>query len=294
MPAESQSDNRYIIDAESPTEMARLMRFDQITTRTMGGPLAEQPESSISQMHNILDLACGPGGWVLDVAFAHPEIEVAGIDISRIMVNYANARAISQKRTNASFEVMDVTKPLDFPDGAFDLVNARFLINVFSKDHWPALMKECVRILRPGGILRWTEADTFGLSNSPAGERIMSLALQAEWRAGYTFSPDGRTNGINPVLARMMRQAGIHNIQRKAHVLDYSAGTDAWGDMYENARIGCELMRPFLLKLKVISEEDLDQLIRQMLIEMNSEEFCGIWCFVTTWGNKPAIQDDQA
>jgi hypothetical protein len=61
--------------------------------------------------------------------------------------------------------------------------------------------------------------------------------------------------------------------------------------MYENARIGCELMRPFLLKLKVIAEEELDQLLQQMLIEMHSEDFCGIWYFSTTWGNKPAVQD---
>ncbi|HLI88348.1 MAG TPA: methyltransferase domain-containing protein [Ktedonobacteraceae bacterium] len=287
MSTDPSEQNSYIIDAEDPAEMARLIQFDRVTTKAMGGPLAEQPEATLAQLRNVLDLGCGPGSWVLDVAFALPDCEVAGVDISRTMINYANARARSQKLTNASFGVMDVTQPLDFADNSFDLVNARFLINVFHKDHWPMLMKECVRILRPGGILRWTETDRFGLSNSPAGERLMALALEAEWRAGYTFSPDGRSNGITPMLGLLMRNAGIVNIQQKPHLLDYSAGTEAWQDMYDNARVGAALMRPFLTKLGVISEAEFDQLYQQAMTEMQAPDFRGLWYYMTAWGNKP-------
>ncbi len=42
----------------------------------------------------------------------------------------------------------------------------------------------------------------------------------------------------------MMNKAGIENVQETAHILNYSAGTEAWQSMYDNARIGLELMRP--------------------------------------------------
>ncbi len=287
MASEERSNNSYIIDAENPAEMARLIQFDRTTTDAMGGVLTEQPASALAAIHNVLDLGCGPGGWVLDVAYEHPDIEVQGVDISKTMVNYANTRARTQGRANASFRAMDVTRQLAFPNATFDLVNARFLINVFHRDHWPVLMKEAVRILRPGGLLRWTETDRFGLTNSPASERMMALALEAEWHAGYTFSPDGRSNGITPVLGRLMSKAGIQNIQQKAHVLNYSAGMEAWQGMYDNARIGLELMRPFLVKAGLIEEAEMDRLYQQAMIEMMSEDFCGVWYYMTAWGSKP-------
>src|SRR5579884_1065663 len=93
--------NSYFFDPESPEEMARLINLDRITTRAMGGPLSGLSNEEVAGLHNVLDLGCGPGGWVLDVAFEHPDVEVAGVDISRTMVDYANARARSQELTNA-------------------------------------------------------------------------------------------------------------------------------------------------------------------------------------------------
>src|SRR2546421_6673892 len=60
----------YVIDAESPAETARLMKQDRLLTECMGGVFPEGVDLSPST--SILDLACGPGGWALDVAFAYP------------------------------------------------------------------------------------------------------------------------------------------------------------------------------------------------------------------------------
>jgi hypothetical protein len=70
MTADSAGKSSYMFDAESPEELARLISWDQLTTRNMGGALSGIPDPS--SLRNILDLACGAGGWVLDVAFALP------------------------------------------------------------------------------------------------------------------------------------------------------------------------------------------------------------------------------
>jgi hypothetical protein len=46
--------NNYVFDPESPTEMARLINQDRMTTQAMGGPLAGIPAPS--RLNNILDM----------------------------------------------------------------------------------------------------------------------------------------------------------------------------------------------------------------------------------------------
>jgi ubiquinone/menaquinone biosynthesis C-methylase UbiE len=201
------SENEYFIDAENAAEMARLMHQDRLTTRGMGGVFPER--SDFSTIHDILDIACGPGGWVLDVAFEHPTINVMGIDISSIMIEYARAQAWTQGLNNASFRVMDALKPLDFADAAFDLVNVRFIFAFMPPAAWPQLMDECVRITRPGGIIRLTETE-WNLTNSLAYETLHAMTTRALKKAGKSFSPDGRNVGITPMLGQFLQQRPPH------------------------------------------------------------------------------------
>src|SRR5438874_12617188 len=152
----SNSDNVYFNDPENVAEMARLLGQDRLITEGMGGLFPERFD--LSGIHRILDVACGPGGWALEVALKYPQIEVVGIDISQAMITYAQAQVQVQGLENASFQVMDIQKPLNFPDGSFDLVNARF-INFLPAATWPQLMQEFGRITRSGGVIRLTESE---------------------------------------------------------------------------------------------------------------------------------------
>src|SRR5947209_5536321 len=117
--------NAYFNDPESGAEMIRLIDQDRLITKGMGGLFAEQ--SDLSGINRVLDVGCGPGGWVLEMAFAYPQIEVVGFDVSEAMINYARTRAQVQHLNNAHFHVMDARQPLNFSDNSFDLVNARFV-----------------------------------------------------------------------------------------------------------------------------------------------------------------------
>jgi SAM-dependent methyltransferase len=70
----------------------------------------------------LLDIACGPGGWALEMALAYPSIQVTGIDISPGMIDYANAQAHASGLDNVKFQVATITDPLTFPDDTFDLI----------------------------------------------------------------------------------------------------------------------------------------------------------------------------
>jgi len=283
-----QNESSYIIDAESAAEMARLVSQDRLTTKSMSGLLPEQTD--LSSIHRVLDVACGPGGWVLDMAFEHPDIQVVGIDISQTMIEYARVRSKVQKLENASFQVMSALKPLDFPDASFDLVNARAIAGFMLPASWPAFLQESMRITRPGGIIRLTETDDFGTSNSPALEKFTKLAVHVGHSAGRTFNPEARGGAVTPMLGHFLRKVGCKNIKKRAHMIDYSSGEEAHDGVYKDLMVAFQLLQPFLTKLGFISQQELEQLYQQVLTEMASHDFCALWYLLTVWGQKPAAQ----
>ena len=294
METDSPEEQNYIFDPENAAEMVRLINQDRLLTRNMGGPLVGALDDG-SSLQTILDVACGAGGWVLDVAFALPDAEIFGVDISEMMISYANARARSQKLSNASFGIMNITHPLDFSASSFDLVNARFLTGVLRREQWSVLIAECTRILRPGGTLRVTEFSDTGISTSPASERLSTLVHQAMWKAGYGFSPfpEGQNLRVTTVLPHLLRSVGYQNVRHLSHALEYSLGTEAWPDLYHGSQVIGQQAKRLLVSAGVATVEEVEQLATQMLIEMNAEDFCGMWSYITVLGQKPSLDQSE-
>jgi ubiquinone/menaquinone biosynthesis C-methylase UbiE len=85
---------------------------------------------------------------------------------------------------------MDITERVSFDEVVFDLVNARLLVGFMIPHQWPPLLAECMRILKPGGMVCLTEAE-WGITNSNTFERYTSLASLALKHSGQSFSPNG-------------------------------------------------------------------------------------------------------
>jgi ubiquinone/menaquinone biosynthesis C-methylase UbiE len=290
---QDQRKNTYVNDTESGAEMARLLDQDRLITTCIGALWPDEQEHTDAIAH-VLDIACGPGGWALQVGFKYPEIEVVGFDISRAMIEYASAQARIQGIQNARFEVMDATKPLQIPDASFDLVNGRLLSPFMPRQYWEPLLAECTRALRPGGRMVLTETDSWGKTNSPAFERLIDLAYKASALNGLGFDPSGHTFGITPMMERLLKRAGFQNIQRKSHVINFSVGTPAYRAMYENSKVFFKLVQPFLSRTRtafdgtgIPEQAELDQLYEQLLVEMMQDEFVGLLYLLTAWGTKP-------
>ncbi len=280
----SEDKNISIIDSESGMETARLMELDTLLTQMLGGLLPA--DINLSGVQTVLDLACGPGGWSLDVAFANPKKKVVGVDISRTMIRYAEAQAEVRQLQNVYFVLADVLKPLVFSDNSFNLINARLLRTFVPKYAWHEVLQECFRVLAPGGTLLVTEAELF-FSNSPSFERFNYFLAQALWRAGFSFSPDGRNLGITPMLRTLLQKAGFTKIQHQAQAIDFSVGTEHYASLCQNLLMQNSLFCPFLIEMGVATREELDRLLQDMQIACYDNDFCGIWYFLSAWGQKP-------
>ncbi len=273
----------YLSDAENAAEMARLMIQDRMLNQAMGGLVPEPID--LSQVHQVLDIGCGPGGWLLDLITQYPHIQGVGIDISHLMMEYATSLATSQGLSNVEFCVMDATQPLQFADNTFDLVNGRILMGFLLTSQWSSLLQECYRITRPGGIVRLTEGE-WGFTNSAALDKFSSLAALSFYQAGHSFSPRGRTFGTAAVLPQLLRQAGYQDIQHKAYAIDFSAGTAIHENNVQNLLIVYKLLQPLFVQMHLVSQEELQSVYAQLEEEIQTENFCGMDYFSTVLGYK--------
>lgn len=281
-------ESTYVADAESAEEMARLMLQDRLLTQGMGGVFPENPD--LSHVQRVLDVACGPGGWALDVAFRYMDIQVLGVDISERMIAYANAQARTRQYDNVTFQVMNILSPLAFEDASFDLINARFIAAFMHQEMWSKLFMECQRLLRPGGIFRITEFE-WGMSNKPAYEKICYLIHQALNKLKHNFSPNGLHYGIVQMLPRFFRDAGFQQIGKMAHVIDFSAGTDIRDSFHSDSISAFQSLEGIIVKTQLLTSEAWRELCRQASEEMYEENFCGMWLPLTVWGTKPVTSE---
>lgn len=282
--AENQSERTYVFDPENVAEMARLINQSRLLTQCLGGLFPE--EIDLAHLDNVLDIACGPGGWALDVAHGYPYMQITGVDISKLTTEFAQYMARERALSNAEFKLMNVLKPLEFPDNSFDIVNARLLIGLMPARVWPDFIQECRRVTRPGGYTILTECDTI-ISNGPSFEYLSGLGSLAFKKVGISFSPDGRNFGITPMIGRFLRDAGYQDVQSRAYGIDWSADTDLHKGFYQDFVTIFKQGQPLLIKTDLITQEDADVHFERALYEMMQEDFCAIWYYRRVWGQKP-------
>jgi len=283
-------DNHYFIDVESPTEAARLIHQGTLLTQALGGPLDGLEEPERQQLRSILDVACGPGEWVLQVAEAYNAITttttVTGIDLSRQMIDYATSQAKMKDLVNATFERMDILQPWKFADDTFDLVNARTIMAVVPTPHWPTVLRECRRVTRPGGLIRLTECE-MPVSASPHHMRLNDLISQATLRAGHGFSTDGHQIAITPMLLPLLKGIGCQHIRSKGYGISLTAGSQWYESVLQQAIVSYQLLRPFVVGKGLIAEDDFEALTLLALADMQAPDFSAIWYFFSAWGKVP-------
>jgi len=123
--------------------------FAKFAVRDSPEVLAEKVEFAKPQPHElVLDVACGPGAFVLGVA---PRVMFAtGIDLTPEMLRQARQFQAEKQIANAAFACADADH-LPFPDASFDLVTCQQAFHHITKPE-PVLL-EMVRVTKPQGRL---------------------------------------------------------------------------------------------------------------------------------------------
>jgi len=275
----------YVVDAENVAEMARLIR----QARTLSEHFGLLPESiAPSPGERILDIGCGSGEWALAMAERFPDSRITGIDISERMIAYARYVAHDRGIVNIQFEVMDACQPVAFSDASFDMINTRFIVGFMSTVLWPRLLRECFRLLRPGGPFCSCEPESLGTTTSLSLAQYNLVITQAMRKAGKCFSPSGEQLGITAVQHRLLQEAGFQHLRQEALGINYSIGMPAHLAMVENFQTFLKLLQPLIVRNGLATQEYIEILYARTLEEMQVDDFCAMAFFQRVWGNKPA------
>jgi SAM-dependent methyltransferase len=156
----------------------------------------------------VLDVACflgGPARWLA----AHRGCRVTGLDIDRGVIAAAKKLASFDPATDVEFVQGDALR-MPFPAETFDVV--------WGQDAWPhrlGLFEECARVLRPGGVIAFTNS-VLGESFRQRGELIYDAFTAEEYAqmlgdAGFTVTARENLSAFalncwEELLARMERE----------------------------------------------------------------------------------------
>ncbi|HME43768.1 MAG TPA: class I SAM-dependent methyltransferase [Syntrophorhabdales bacterium] len=112
----------------------------------------------------VLDVGCANGYSTLQFATKR-KIDIRGLDVVQEMIGQARLRLENLKQApigNVEFEVGDITA-LHEPDGAYDkVIVIRVIINLGNWRNQMKGLRECARVLKPGGTLLLSEATMQG------------------------------------------------------------------------------------------------------------------------------------
>ncbi|CAG8636302.1 uncharacterized protein OCT59_009619 [Rhizophagus irregularis] len=98
----------------------------------------------------VLDVGCGPGAWLIDLANKYEDSNFFGIDIKSVYPS----EAIPE---NLEFVEADIFNGLPFPDDEFDFVHQEVMGLIIKAIQWDFVISELVRVTKPGSFIELVE-----------------------------------------------------------------------------------------------------------------------------------------
>jgi len=133
----------------------------------------------------VLDVGCGPAVIAAEIARAHPEAEVCGIDGSHSRIEEAQRNL--GKLSNGSAQAADARK-LPFESNRFDFAYSRFLLEYLAEPN--NAVDEMARVCRPGGRVLLQDLDGQLVWHHPVDQELQSdIELTLSHLAKTGFDP---------------------------------------------------------------------------------------------------------
>jgi SAM-dependent methyltransferase len=158
---------------------------------------------------SVLDCGCGPGSITIDIAKCVSPGSVVGIDLGATQIERAKAAAAAAGLRNVSFQTGN-SYALPFEANSFDRVFSHALMEHLS-DPLRAL-KECWRVLKPGGVIGVCSPDWGGFVLAPPSsglDRAISAYIGLQSRNGGDV-------GIGRKLGAYLTSAGFSDVRMSA------------------------------------------------------------------------------
>ncbi|CAG8498049.1 19481_t:CDS:2 [Cetraspora pellucida] len=128
----------------------------------------------------VLDVGCGTGAWIIDMANKYPHTKFIGLDMSPIFPT-------SNLPYNVEFIQADLLKGLPFDDNTFDFVYMSNLVRYLSTKNWEDIViKELVRVSKPYAFIEVVEGDLTLHNKGPVTTKLHEAFLASMHAKGIS------------------------------------------------------------------------------------------------------------
>jgi SAM-dependent methyltransferase len=232
-----------------------------------------------------LDLGCGPAGITpLLSERVGTSGRVVGLDADPVFLEHARRQVAG----NVEFVQGDVYRT-KLPSGAFDLVHTRFVASTAGEPE--ALLREAIRLTRPGGTVALQEPDMAALNcypPHPAWDRLKA-ALEG------AFTSAGADIRLAQRLFALVRHAGLEDVQYRPFLLGVRS-TDPLVDYLPST---VESLRRTIVDRGLMAESALEIALADCRAHLsNPDTVFTTYVVAQVWGRtpgrKPIVNDGRA
>ena len=251
--------------------------------QVQGGRL--HPEQiAVNTMESVLDLGCGTGEWIFDLAKRYPKLRIYGIDSNEELLHQAKVRRNTSSLRQVELRHMDLLQGLPIPNASIDFVHMRHFARYIRPQSWPYVVHECVRVLRPQGWLNIVELELCEIS-SPACLALHRAMLQARAKLGRTLDATGSTLGVAQRLYAMLLNAGLYEVGYDVFTVDVGAnGGNAVPLFLSEIVHRAFVSKPLVVQQGIVESTTFDALVEQAEVELQSPDLCGWAILLSAYG----------
>jgi SAM-dependent methyltransferase len=221
-----------------------------------------------------LDMGCGPRG-ITDLLAARVGASgrVVGLDADAAFVAHA------REHESATIEfIQGNAYATGLPGGTFDLVHTRFVGSTAGEPE--ALLRETIRLARPGGVVAMEEPDMATLicnPPSPAWDALRAALIGA-------FAAVGSDINLGRRLYALARHAGLADVQYRPFVVGVRSG-EPIADYLPST---VESLRGTIVDRGLMSAADLKTAIADCRAHLrNPDVSFMLYAVVQVWGRTP-------
>ena len=251
--------------------------------QVQGGRLYPE-QIAVNTMQSVLDLGCGRGEWIFDLAKRHPKLRIYGIDSDEEALHQAKVRRNTSSLHQVEFRHMNLLQGLPIPDAFVDFVHMRHVARYMKPEAWKPMIQECVRVLRPQGWLNIVELELCEIS-SPACLALHRAMLQARAKIGRSLDATGSTLGVAQRLYAMLLQAGLYDVGYDVFTVDIGvmSGNVAYHFLSEIVSRAF-IVKPLVVQQGIVENAEFDALVVQAQIELQAPDLCGWAILLSAYG----------
>ena len=268
------------------TSEAASLRFQhRLFYRELGSLFPNMVSSS--SISRVLDLSCGPGTWLLEVMQAYSHISCVGVDQKAELIQNASEDAHLVGATSAAFRVIESYTQLPYAENSFDFVHIERSSATITPKEWPLVLRELVRVLRPGGWLHFLDFE-IGPTSSTAANTFLKYVRAAHHKDERVFSSQSQALTSAIVFPRLLAEAGYKEVKYKLHAIDIGNQADNPGRDYilavlaEDKRIAHHLV-----KAGVVTQHEIEHMIADMYRDARQIKYCAMGMLISVVGMKP-------